>query len=269
LKELELRRKEIEDALKNIDQIRIENKDLNVLLVNIGNNKKEIAILYQTVTDAVQKAKETEEILSHIEKQQNKAEEVRKTLLETLKLYEEIKIKAADVEKKKDIINRIMNSIESSREDIKEVQGKVASAEDKIGSIVKSAKKIEDDIKEAQSSITKLFGDQDRVSYAVDKIVDIENLLMHIEEESKKVQKMRDWVAKLENRLERIKEVQETSLLSRGASRKAVEKEDSQDEDVIKNILRLKEQEWSIEDISKSLKISRAYVELILERYVE
>ncbi len=269
LKELDSRRKDIEESLKTIDLIRIENRDLSALFVNIGNNKKETALIYQTVTEALQKARETEGILTLIEKQQGKAEEVRNVLLETLKSYEDIKLKAADVEKKKEVINKIMNSIETSKEDLKDVHSKIAGAEEKLGGIVKTSKKIEDDIKNAQANITKIFGDQDKVSYAVDKIVDIDNLLVLIEEESKKVQKMRDWVAKLENRLERVKDSQETSLGSRPGSRRALSEESGADEDVIKNILRLKEQAWSIEDISKSLKISRAYVELIFERHVQ
>ena len=102
----------------------------------------------------------------------------------------------------------------------------------------------------------------------MDKIADIENLLIHIDEEGKKVQKMREWVAKLETQLERIKETQEGSLGS-GGSRRNISSEKGSDEDTVKNILRLKDQGWSVEDISKSLKISRAYVELVIERYEE
>ncbi len=265
LKELEARRKEIDASLSYLENIKTEHKELNSILNNIGGSKKEAMMIYQAVTDALQKAKETQELLTQIEKQSAKADNVKTILVETLKIYEEIKNKAIDVENKRDIINKILGSIETSKDEIKNIDGKVSTIEDKIGSINKISKKIDDDIKTAQNNISRLFSDQEKVSYTVDKIVDIENLLVHIEEEAKKVDKMRDWVAKLENRLERIKDTQESSL----GGKRAANVDKGSDEDVIKNILRLKEQGWSIEEISSSLKISRAYVELIIERYVE
>jgi chromosome segregation ATPase len=270
LKDVEKKRKEIEDAMKSIDQIKSEQKELSGILTTITTNKKESQMIHQTVLDALQKAKETQELLTAIEKQTEKAEGIKATLLDTLKIYEEVKARVADAEKKRDTINKLLDSIGGAKDDVKSINERVGTIDERIGTVNRMAKKIEDDIKSAQTNITKLFGDQDRVSYAVDKIVDIENLLMHIEEESKKVQKMRDWVAKMDTQLERIKDTQEAAMSGhKSGPKKVLDVDRGADEDVIKNILRLKEQSWSIEDISKSLKISRAYVELILERYEE
>lgn len=265
MRDLDIRRKELEESLKMLETIKTEHRDLNSILVTINNSKKDANIVQQTIIDALQKAKDTQDILSSIERQQAKADEVRKTLVETLKVYEEIKIRIADAEKKRDIINKIIESVDTSKDNISSIDSKVASIDEKINAVSKASKKLEDDVKSAQINITKLFSDQDRVSFAVDKIADIENLLIHIEEESKKVQKMRDWVAKLETQLERIKDTQESAL----GSKKIAEVDRGSDEDIIKNVLRLKEQGWSIDEISKSLKISKAYVELIIERYEE
>lgn len=265
LKELEDRKKDIEKAMKSLDTVKTEHKALDGLLLNIAASRKETLAIHETAKAALDKVKDAQEILSIIDKQSGKVEDVKAVLLETLKIYEEIKERIADAEKKRDIINSLINSVDSSRDDIKVMDEKVALIEEKVTTMNKISRKVEEDVKTAQSNISRLFSDQDRIGVAVDKIADIENLLIHIDEESKKVQKMREWVAKLETQLERVRETQEGQL---GPKRTAAA-ERANDEDTAKNILRLKEQGWTVEDISKSLKLSRAYVELVIERFEE
>lgn len=269
LKDLDGKKKEIETTLKNMDSIKTEYKALDTMLSGIAANKKESQNIYDTVSEALEKAKDTQEILSIIDKQYSKVDDVKAVLLETLKIYEEIKTRIADAEKKRDVINNLIDTVDTAKDDIKIMDEKVALIEEKVSTMNKVSKKIEEDVKIAQGKISGLFSDQDRIGSAVDKIADIENLLIHIDEEGKKVQKMREWVAKLETQLERIKDTQESSMGTSGGASRRVSSDKGTDEDTIKNILRLKEQGWSVEDISKSLKMSRAYVELIIERYEE
>jgi chromosome segregation ATPase len=268
LKELDGRKKETDTTLKNMDSIRSEYKALDTMISGIAANKKESQNIYNTVSEALEKAKDAQEILGIIEKQYAKVDDVKAVLIETLKIYDEIKNRIADAEKKRDIINGLIDSVDTAKDDIKVMDEKVSLIEDKVSTMNKVSKKIEEDVRAAQGKIEGLFHDQDRIGSAVDKIADIENLLIHIDEEGKKVQKMREWVAKLETQLERIKDSQEGTLGTNSSARKASAEKGS-DEDTTKNILRLKEQGWSVDDISKSLKMSRAYVELIIERYEE
>lgn len=268
LKDLDGKKKEIETTLKSMDTIKTEYKALDAMLAGIAANKKESQNIYNTVSEALEKVKDTQEILGIIDKQYSKVDDVKAVLLETLKIYEEIRTRISEAEKKRDIINTLIDSVDTAKDDIKVMDEKVALIEDKVTTMNKVSKKIEEDVKAAQSKISGLFSDQDRIGSAVDKIADIENLLIHIDEEGKKVQKMREWVANLETQLERIKGSQESFLgTSGGGTPRRAAADKGTDEDAIKNILRLKEQGWSVEDISKSLKMSRAYVELIIERY--
>ena len=75
---------------------------------------------------------------------------------------------------------------------------------------------------------------------------------------------MQKWSANLQNQLENIRNLQEKEIEK---SKFGSTDGEGKDGEVIKNIVRLFEQGWSITDIAKSLGVSRAYVELIIDRY--
>jgi len=176
-------------------------------------------------------------------------------------------VKFADLEKKRDIVVKILSELEETKESFGSFQAKLNDADQKISLLNKLSRKLEEDLKEYQNKIMQVLGDQDKIFAATDKIENLENMLIQVEEEEKRLQKMRSWVAELQNQLERIRASQEDGLRSsRGASSASSAKQQA-DQDTVKAVLRLRKEGWGVDEIASTLKLSSSYVELILERY--
>lgn len=262
LKEIEQKRKNIEMTLHKLNDIKIENKTAQTILDETLLAKNEAAAIHENIADALEKARETEALLSTIEEQQEHAEQVKTVLIEALRTYEEIKHRAKEVENKKNVINKILESIETSRDTIDSVNNKVESIENRVDDVGSIAKQLQDEIHIAQSNIDNIFDQQNSVGDAVNKLADIEHLMDLLDEEKKNVEGMRKWVANMGNEL---KQFESSGKHKKSSSRNATKTDD--DEANTMSIVRLRQQGWSIDEIAKSLKMSRGYVELILERY--
>lgn len=131
-----------------------------------------------------------------------------------------------------------------------------------------------------QSSVESLINDNAKAKETAEKLSLLDQSLSTIEERLENMQKVRQWLAQSETRLKSLKDEidKQSSLLARGSSggvsvgggsitkapsnsRKSAAPDDSQQE----NILKLKRQGWTVEEIANSLKISIGEVELTLE----
>lgn len=236
----------------------------------LNGMKDEAMRLFESISgemkNALQSVKESEKVLTSIEKQGKRADEVKQVMSDTLEMSREIEEKIDNLEKKRETVNSLMVSIDETADELAKLSGKIEESGNKIGMITKQSKRLEDEIREAKGNIESVFKQQDKMNLAVDKIGDIEGFLLHIEEEAKRIERMREWVARVQSDLENMKatlsETAPTDIVANANSGK-------NEEEIIKSVLRLKKQGWSIQEISSSLKIARTYVELILERYID
>lgn len=265
-KELEDRRIEIEEILKQLSAVRDEKKDVLVIMNEINENKNDIKNLRANILEALEKARDAERVVDAVAKQQDKVESVKDTMLRALEMFDEVDKKMDELERRKEIVNGILSSVDDSTANLEDLRKKTSEVDDKLAQIAKISKRLEEEIRAARSNIDNIFEKQDKMSEAVERIVDIDNLFYHIDEEYKKVERMQDWVGKAQNQLERLKDSQ-TKLGATEPKSSSVKGSKEPDEEVIKSILRLRQQGWSIEEISKNLRMSPTYVELIIDRY--
>ena len=264
LRDLDAKRRDIEKSLRDLDAIRGENRTIQALYDETMSRREEALVVKRNVEDALKKVKDIDSLIQIIQQQQNKVDNVKSLLVETLNMYDEIRKKVEDLEGKKETINTILSSMDDTGENLHGMNDKIVSLDEKVGMMNKLAKRIEDDIRSAQTNINRLFTDQERMSKTADRVADIESLLIHIEEEEKKVQRMRDWTARMLTELERIKDI-EDGMAEISGRKPQIEVGRQGDDSTIGNILQLRRQGWTIDNIAKTLKLSKAYVELILE----
>ncbi|MFN3660716.1 MAG: hypothetical protein ACK4TN_05715, partial [Brevinematales bacterium] len=114
--ELEEKRRALNDALRTLEGVQKERRELDDMLNNLLLHKKESLQMKEVVERAMEKAKETQALLAFAEQQNKKAEEMKRTLEEAMKLYADLHAKFADLEKKRDIVVKILSELEETKE---------------------------------------------------------------------------------------------------------------------------------------------------------
>ncbi|OHD56960.1 MAG: hypothetical protein A2Y33_08340 [Spirochaetes bacterium GWF1_51_8] len=267
LHDLEEQRREIDKAMRDVDTVKNDNKTIQAMMNETIRNRKEAVAIKESVDTALEKARDIERLLDVIKSQQEQAESVKKVLVDTLNMYDDIKMRVNELEGKKTTINDLLETIDRSTDTIETMREKVNTVEDKVSVIMQGAKRLEDEIRTAQRQIDDVFKSQDEMSDAISKVTNIESLLIHIEEEEKKVRKLQEWIGRTQNDLEGLKEMQETIQADNPAASK--KKPALGDDETTKNVLRLYEKGWGVDEIARSLKLSPRYVEIIIERYAK
>jgi DNA repair exonuclease SbcCD ATPase subunit len=123
------------------------------------------------------------------------------------------------------------------------------------------------------SMLGVLTAESDKVNDAANKIKILDTTLITIDERIASAQAAREWVARLETRLEELnKQAQEqvklmgTLMKDRSPGLGGGSKDDGGTPvGVRNNVIKLAHQGWKVEEIAKSLKLGRGEVELILE----
>jgi DNA-binding NarL/FixJ family response regulator len=123
-----------------------------------------------------------------------------------------------------------------------------------------------------KTSIEKLSSESEKAALAVDRIDVLNNALEEIEERIKSMQRARQWIADAETRLEELNKQAQTQARAIDAMVKGKKSgppadlgEGAPPMQKKENVITLARQGWSVDEIAKTMKISRGEVELILE----
>jgi DNA repair exonuclease SbcCD ATPase subunit len=115
-----------------------------------------------------------------------------------------------------------------------------------------------------RSTIDALAGESEKAKDAAQKVMTLDSVLAGIDERIAQAQTSREWLARLETRLEELNAQSQNQIKLMGTL-KGAEKDKELPPDTKDNVIKLKRQGWSVEEIARSLKIGRGEVELILE----
>ncbi|OHD56550.1 MAG: hypothetical protein A2014_04465 [Spirochaetes bacterium GWF1_49_6] len=267
LRDLEEQRREIDKALRDVDSVKNDNKTIQSMMSETLKNRKEAMQIKESVDNAMEKAKDIEHLLDVIKEQQEQADSVKKVLMDTLGMYDDIKLRVNELEGKREMINDLLQTIDQSAGTIETMRDKVNGVEDKMSMLTQSAKRIEDEIRAAQRQIDNVYKSQDKMSDSLDKLTNIEGLLIHIEEEEKKVRKIQEWIGRAMSDVEELKEMTAAAAPENPGAQK--KRSGASEDETSKNVLRLYEKGWGVDEIARSLKLSPRYVEIIIERYAK
>ncbi|MDR3356385.1 MAG: hypothetical protein LBO04_04275 [Spirochaetaceae bacterium] len=163
------------------------------------------------------------------------------------------------IEKKNQILEATNDGIEKN---LKSLQDSEAVTQKLSGDIQRMTITLED----IRASIETLADENVKARDTMEKLSTLDQTIGEIDGRMQNLQKARVWLAELETRLdEKYREVKQQLKLTEKIINKNPADNESSSPEIRDDVIRLKKQGWTIDEIVKTLRVSRAAVELILE----
>lgn len=226
---------------------------------NIQNSFSEADRMQETLLKTIQDAQNIKDLFNTLAEEREKAQIIEDLLLKNLEVFDNLQDSLDLLEERRITVEKMMTALTDSQQRLSVINDSSDEINNRIHELNNYTQEITEQMGSLQKDMKELTGDQTQIKSAVSKIHDLEHVVIHIDEEMKRLDKMRDWIAKSMTNIDKI-----GTQLGRGSFSESSNQPDETD---IKNILRLYEKDWSIGDIAKNLKLSTAYVELIIERF--
>lgn len=240
---------------ETIDDLRKYNDVVESNIQRLDEKSIEASNIQDFLVSVMDEAKETAKIFQVLKEEQDHAREIQELLMKNLASYNDLQESLVVLEDRKAVVEEMLKNIDQ----ISRLGENTEDLISRLDAIDSFSSELQDKLALIQGEMHQLAGDQTQVRNAVSKLSELEHVTAHIDEEMKRLDKMREWVAKAINNIERVGAA--TGVGSPGGNKPEL------GDEAIKNIVRLHEQNWSVSDIAKNLKVSPTWVELILERY--
>jgi chromosome segregation ATPase len=270
-------------------------EEVNSSLDRLEQRKNEITEVERQFTHIKQLEHEVHRNMTSFLSEKHRIELMQKDFERFLKTSESVEEKLVQVTTKDDVLQAVQVQIRKLEDAIQEMEDKYQRVERKnevleetnkgIDSNFKSMQKAETSIKNAEkiinalsdqfehlrTSIENLAAENIKAHDAAEKITILNESLALIEKRIEDMNVAREWIANTETRLTKLdKDMKEHLKIAKGI----VDKDGKASADRPKgapapqdrdNVIRLKGQGWTVEEISKAMNFSIGEVELILE----
>ena len=276
--DMERRIEDLKDDINRLDQRRAEaaqlendfvkikrlEDDVNAKMTRFLSEKRRIETMETDFNRLLQISRAVEEklaqvtasddVLQGVELQIRKLEEALGT---TEDKYQRIERKSQILDNTNDGIDRNFKTLQESEKISNKIGGDLA--------------RYADDLEFAKTSIEKLAGESEKVKEAAGRVELLDSLLEEIDERITSMQRARKWIADAETRLEDLNK--QAQIQARAIDAVVKGKKWSPPDlgpgappqQKKENVISLARQGWKVDEIAKTMKISRGEVELILE----
>jgi len=262
---LDQRRAEAAKLENEFIKIKRHEDDINAKMIKIFSEERRIENMEANFNRFLQISRSVEEKLADVSASNDTLLGVQlqiRKLEEALGATEE---KFQRLERKNQILDNTNDGIDRNFKVLQETE----KLSDKIGGeLVQYA----DELERMRISIEKLSSESDKAASAVDRIDVLNDALEEIEERIKSMQRARQWIAEAETRLEELNraaqaQVRATDSLVKGkkSGNTTGVGDGTLSEQKKRDIIILKEQGWTDEEIAKAEKISIGMVQLVLD----
>jgi DNA repair exonuclease SbcCD ATPase subunit len=208
----------------------------------------------QSVKEKLEQVSSSDDILSAVQVQIRKLED---SIKETNEKYQRI-------EKKNEVLEQTNEGIDRNFKDLQKTETAIKNADKIITSLSKQFESL-------RTSIELLASQNEKASNAVDKIASLDESLAQIEKRINDLNVAREWLARTETELIALdKDAKSLLKITKGAIDKEKGKTPQKSEGSVtpqerEDILRLKGQGWTTEEIAQAVHRSRSEIELLLE----
>ncbi|MDR1058096.1 MAG: hypothetical protein LBL43_00985 [Treponema sp.] len=259
---LDQRKAEADQLAVQFVQIKRLEDEVNNKMYHFMSEKRRIEQMESDFNRLLQTSKAVEEKLLQVTNSDDTLQAVQvhiRGLEEALAGTEE---RFQRVEKKNAALEATNEGIARNFQALQETEKSLEEMEKTIGGYAREMDSI-------RVSIETLAGENEKAKEAAEKLSILDGALKDTEERIREVQTAREWIARLETRLEELnREAQEklklVGNLLKGDSPAPRDKGAPAIGDR-ETIVRLARQGWTVQQIAKAMKISRGEVELILE----
>ncbi|MCL2443190.1 MAG: hypothetical protein FWD13_06965 [Treponema sp.] len=218
------------------------------------NNFNSLIKTSQSVKDKLDQISSSNDILQTVQVQIRKLED---SLRDTDDKYMRIERKSAVLDETNEGIDRNFKSLQKTETSIKNAENIISTLCAQFDTL--------------RLSIDTLASQNEKAAHAVEKVTALDETLAQIEKRISQMNVAREWVARIETDLKALdKDARAILKLTKSIIDRESNKTDAtnnvaatpQDRD---NILRLKRQGWSVEEIANAMGRARGEIELILE----
>ncbi|MDR0684236.1 MAG: hypothetical protein LBF83_03820, partial [Spirochaetaceae bacterium] len=259
MEKLALRGIEISELKNQFEKIKRMEDDLANKMTQFDIEQQRIERMEVNFNRLLQTSQSVEERLKHITNADDMLQEAQiklRKLDDSMTAAEE---KYQRIEKKNQILDAATDGIGKNFKSLQESEAVAQKLNGEIQRITASLEGI-------RSSIETLADENEKAQDTMEKLSALDQTISEIDDRMRNLQKARVWLAELETRLdEKYREVKQQIKLTEKIMDRSKTDNESLSPEIRDNVIRLKKQGWAIDDIVKSLKISRAAVELILE----
>ena len=262
---LDQRRAEAAQLENDFVKIKRLEDDVNAKMTRFLSEKRRIETMETDFNRLLQISRAVEEKLSQITNSDDLLQGVQ---LQIRKLEEALgttEDKYQRIERKNQILDNTNDGIDRNFRVLQESE----KISDKIGA---EMDRYASDLDVIKVSIEKLAGESDRAREAAGRIDVLDSALEEIEERITSMQRARQWIADAETRLEELNKQAQTQARAIDAMVKGKKSasipdlgEGAPPPQKKENVISLARQGWKVDEIAKTMKISRGEVELILE----
>jgi chromosome segregation ATPase len=273
--ELERHIEDLKDELDHLDQRRTETADLenqfvkikrledevNAKMTRFLSEKHRIEQMETEFNRLLQTSKAVDEKLAQLSASDDTLQamqvEIRKfndALESSEERYQRIERKNQTLDATNEGIDRNFKALQESEQAAARINAELLELSAQITSF--------------RSTIGVLAAESEKAKSAADKIKTLDTTLVSIDERIVSAQASREWLARLETRLEELNKQAQEQVKLMGTLMKdtGISKDKGAPSvGVRENVIKLAHQGWTVDEIARSLKLGRGEVELILE----
>ena len=176
----------------------------------------------------------------------------------------EISTRYDRLEKKQEQIDAISNQVDQTFDVLKALESRLNDASRQVNNLP-------DQISDVQKNIDTLVSNRSKISDAVQQLSSLQSILDETESRVEKIQNSREGIGRTETRLVNLdSEIDKKLNLLAAITRDDIKKNPAPQSDRLTpqekdNIITLKRQGWSIEEIARRMKRSEGEVEMVIE----
>ncbi len=277
--ELERRMEDLGSDLERLDQRRSETAELESQFVKIKrledevnskmtrflSEKRRIELMESDFKRLLQTAQSVDDKLAQVTASDDTLQALQAQLRRLEDAVGEAETKYERLEKKNQILDATADGIDRNFQALREADANAKRFDEEL-------RRLGEGILSAKAGIDRLLGGKDRADEVAEKLGTLDSVLSDIEKRMDVMQKAREWLARTETRLEEVtKQAQEqvkimgTLLKAEGAKGTTKDRGGAPPIGVRETVVKLAHQGWSIDEISRAVKLSKGEVELILE----
>jgi len=264
LDRLDQRRSEATELEAQFVKIKRLEDEVNAKMTRFLSEKRRVELMEADFKRLIQTAQSVDEKLAQVSASDDALQALQAQMRKLEDAASEAEEKYQRVERKNQILDATSDGIDRNFQALREADATAKRLNEDLA-------KVYEELASVRSSVEKLSLEKDRADQATEKLTTLDSSLAQIEDRIEIMQKAREWLARTETRLEEAsKQAQEQvklmGTLLKEEGRKGSSKERGAPPiGTRETVVKLAHQGWSVDEISRAVKLSKGEVELILE----
>lgn len=264
LDSLDQRRSEAAELESQFAKIKRLEDEVNAKMTRFLSERHRIEVMEADFKRLIQTAQAVDEKLVQVTASDDTLQALQAQLRRLEDAVKDAEEKYQRLEKKNQILDATNEGIDRNFQALRDTESTLKQFNGEI-------QKVQTTLETIRPAIDTLAKDRDRAMEAADKLGDLDKIMTDLESRIEQMQKAREWLARTETRLEELsKQAQDQvklmgTLLKEEGKKGMAKDRGAPPIGVRETVVKLAHQGWTVDEIARTVKLSRGEVELILE----